>query len=328
VGIADAPSRREIQAMKSPAQPQAKQQPRRADTEPARTLPTGASFLDNRPESIARTEMAEAINGSSYMVAQLQQLRRLFGSTAQLQTPAPSSSGNTNPGKAGRLKTLRATLNASPRVQGSAHFQSTHSPGVAQAAQLQKRSGEPSKERDRPANAADVVPDAPIQRVWMWSQIKSQKGQWKWVAPKDVGNKNEKPSFDGQVHGERYPPLVQVDLAAQAKQEKIREYTPLIPHLAGELDGDTGVKGGHVWKMMEKAWGDRLQLVTGTPSDTESWNCTWTIDDRTAKGSTMFPAAWDEAKLLKELTNSTVISGKLYVSGIGVKKAGDTFYPG
>lgn len=45
----------------------------------------GVAMVDNRPEAIARRQLADAIDHSPYMVAQRQQLRGMFGEAAQLQ---------------------------------------------------------------------------------------------------------------------------------------------------------------------------------------------------------------------------------------------------
>lgn len=168
---------------------------------------------------------------------------------------------------------------------------------------------------------------APVQAVWQWEVFGKAPGKWRWVKPNDVGDKNTVPEHQGAKHGEKYPAAVVVDVAAQHKQEQITQYLSLIPHLKGELDGDKNVKGGHVWRMMQAQWGDRLTMETGEQSDDGPWQCTWRVDARTAKASTMFPATWDEAKLREELGSSSLIGGQLYVSGIKIKKAGNTFYP-
>ncbi len=167
----------------------------------------------------------------------------------------------------------------------------------------------------------------PVQAVWQWEQFGKNPGKWRWVKPHTVGNKDEIPGHQGQTHGEKYPAAEVVDVSAQYKQEQIAQYLSLIPHLKGELEGKNNVKGGHVWEMMRAEWGDRLSLVAGEQNADAPWQCTWTIDTRTAKGSTMFPSNWDEERLTSELRNSSMISGKLYVSGIKIKKAGNTFYP-
>lgn len=177
---------------------------------------------------------------------------------------------------------------------------------------------------DHSVHAANT---APIQAVWKWEKIKTSPGKWKWVDPKDVGDKRTKPPHDGTEHGELYPKVGGVDLAAEHKRQQIEPYVALLPHMKGELDGDSGVKGGHVWKMMQAQWGDRLSLVTGARNEDAPWNCTWTIDTRTAKASTMFPASWDEVRIRSELENSTYSGGRLSMGTILIKKAGDTFYP-
>ena len=387
--------------MKTAVRAQADQEPRHAPLAQGGRQPrAGAGFIDNRQDAITQRQLAESIHVSPVMVAQRQQLGRIFGSMAQLKGPedeelqmkaAPDVLQRQGPEEEDKLlqgkftpiqlvedkellqgkfqpvqreagmdeeellqgkfvdrakpvqlrpegsftqqrKTKVATQVQFRRILPTTLVESQAEQDTLQATLDQPSQVQASTQLQRSLNQSPAVvqraPGTPVQRIWKWMQIKTQPGRWQWVNPKDVGNKDEKPDFNGTTHGETYPKTEKIDVAAQAKQDKIKEYTPLIPHLAGELDGPKGVKGGHVWKMMEKTWGTRLQLVSGTPSQTESWDCVWTIDSRTEKRSTMFPADWDEATLREQLTNSSVISGKLYMGQIGVKKAGDTFYPG
>ena len=74
--------------MKTTVRAQADREPRRSPAvQGIRQQRSGAGFIDNRPDAVAQRQLAEAIHASPVMVAQRQQLDRMFGMAAQLKGP-------------------------------------------------------------------------------------------------------------------------------------------------------------------------------------------------------------------------------------------------
>lgn len=127
-----------------------------------------------------------------------------------------------------------------------------------------------------------------------------------------------------------------VDVAGEHKAELIAPYLALLGHLAGEEKGT----GGHLVTAMEAKWGDKL-YVNGVRNDAAVWSCHWNVlkDPKKpcseanakfwpSKFSTMFPAAWGEDELRRQLEGSSPAqNGRELASGIVVEKSGGTFYP-
>ena len=127
---------------------------------------------------------------------------------------------------------------------------------------------------------------------------------------------------------------------APTKTEELSEYFNCFPHLAGEVNSNEKLVGGHLLISMQEKWGKNellfsrqkdgpLEDIGSIKKDYMPWRAYWSNGEKWKnEESTFFPATWTLGRLNRELDYSTLIgSNRTLASQIVVRRTAATFYP-